>query len=375
MKKIFWGLQNLNLIGGTETVSVQLMNMLAPYYEIHLIVLSKIEGEINYHLDPRIKIIELNVPTRVGRFDQFYAQYKKERNWKEMLGLFKDTLDAFVFHRGKTRKMIASLMDDDSIYIGDALDSYLNAPKKGHVYFHFHFNEKEFFAPANRLGFFFSRKPEKFIFLTDSTREKVCKKKPRLKNKSVSIYNPTRFPSTLDLSYHGNSILFVGRFSEQKDPLFALEIAKSLHERSFPFKMKMYGEGHLEGAMRDFIKAHSLNEVEIIVGHPIKQEDFLNSDLILCTSRFEGFYLVKGEANACSRPVITTRWEGPIDEIFSAETDGWIINEKDPSLFAEKIIQVLTDEKLLMDAKKKAYEGSKRFSEEMILSKWREIFK
>lgn len=373
MKKIFWGLQNLNLLGGTETVSIQLMNMLCPYYEIHLIVLSKIEGPICYHLDPRIKIEELNVPTRVGRFDQYYAQYVKSKDWKGLFGLLKDTLDAFLFHRRRTRKRIESMMEEDSIYIGSALDSYLNAPKKRHVYFHFHFNEEEFFSFTNRFGFFLSRKPEKFIFLTDSTRNKICERKPRLRNKSVSIYNPIKFSPTLDLSYHMGTILFVGRFAEQKDPLLALKIAEVLHNRSFPFRMKMYGEGHLESEMRAFIKARSLREVEIITGHATTKEDFLHADMVLCTSRFEGYYLVKGEANACARPLLTTHWDGPIDELFDEAQDGWIIKRRDPSLFADKITEVLSSESYLLEAKRRAYEGSKRFSEDMILSKWKEI--
>ncbi len=375
MKKIFWGVQNLNLIGGTETVSIELMNMLCPYYDIHLIVLSKIEGKISYTLDPRIKIIELNVPTRVGRFDQYCAKYVKERNWKGLFGLFKDTLDAFAFHRNRVRKRIASLMDEDSIYIGSALDSYLNAPKKGHVFFHFHFNEKEFFSFANRLGFFLSRKPEKFIFLTASTMDRVCERKRSLRSKSTFVYNPIKLDPVLDLSYHQGTIVFIGRFSEQKDPLFALKIAKVLHDRSFSFRMKMYGEGHLEEEMRAFVTDAHLSEVEIIVGHATTKEDYLNADLVLCTSKFEGYYLVKGEANACSRPLITTKWEGPIAELFLDNQDGWVIQERNPSLFADKIIEFLSDESKLAEAKAKAFEGAKRFSKDVILSKWKEILK
>ena len=65
-------------------------------------------------------------------------------------------------------------MDCDSIYIGSALDSYLFAPKKVKVFYHFHFDEKQYFSFANRFGFCFSRKPDKTIFLAKSIEEKVA---------------------------------------------------------------------------------------------------------------------------------------------------------------------------------------------------------
>jgi hypothetical protein len=69
MKKLFWCIQQLDRFGGTETVSVQLMNLLCPYYDITLVCTSKLEGEVVYDLDPRLKVVYLDVPSEVGRFD------------------------------------------------------------------------------------------------------------------------------------------------------------------------------------------------------------------------------------------------------------------------------------------------------------------
>ncbi len=373
MKKLFWAIQNLTCIGGTETVSIKLMNLLCKDYEIHLICTSEIKGKIVYDIDPRIQIHSLGIPEEVGRFDQCFFSYCKKFQLGKVFRLIHETLSAYVYHRGRRKKLISSWMDDDSIYIGSAIDSYLLAPKKRRVFFHFHFDAKSFLGAVNQFSFRHSAKAEKYIFLTKATMDKVAEKKPKLKSKISYVHNPIRFSPKENYEYHGNKIIFVGRLTEQKDPLLALEVAKKLHADNFPFAMTVYGDGHLEAKMRDFVKANSLREVEIISHHQLTADDFLNSDLLLCTSAWEGFYLASGEANANSCPVITSRWTGPIDEAFTNGQSGWIIESRDPVDYAKKIEEVLSDKAMLKEAKKRAYQDSFRLGDDPIKKKWEEI--
>lgn len=366
MKKIFWAIQNLDCIGGTETVSIQLMNLLCDTYEIHLICTSKQEGKSAYFIDPRIQIHNLEIPSEVGRFDQCWAVY----DGKGRRRLLKETLSSYVFHRNKTRKLIASWIDEDSIYIGSALDSYLLAPKHKHVYYHFHFDPENYLACPMQMVFRHCSKPEKIIFLAKHVKEEVLKKKKKLSAKATYIYNPAKFQPQKDIAFHGGKILFVGRFTEQKDPMLALEIAKLLHEDSVSFHLTMYGEGHLEQAMREFVQSNRLSEVSIITGHSTTQEDYFASDFLLCTSTYEGWCLVKAEANACSRPVMTTHWDGPVEEVFDEKTDGWLMPSRDPKEFAKKIKEILSNPDQLLLQQEKAFEGSKRISNESIKKAW-----
>lgn len=375
MKKIFWGIQSLNGLGGTETVSIKLMNLLAGYFEIHLICSAKIEGDISYKIDPRIIVHSLNIPLKVLRFDETFLELKKSHHFLKILKLFHQELYEFFYTKNKKRKYIKSLMDSNSIYIGSALDSYLFAPKKVKVFYHFHFDAKQYFSFANRFGFCFSRKPDKTIFLAKSIEEKVLKKKKELLGKTTYIYNPIKFRPIFSDKLNNNSLIFVGRFSKQKDPMFALKIAKNLHDKNFKFSLKMYGEGNFYNEMVEFKNKNKLDEVEIILHHIVTQDDFVSSDLLLFTSIYEGFPLVIGEANASSCPVISTNWYGTINESIINKTNGFILDSKNEEDYGNKIIEVLTNKEELIKLKKSSFEYSKRLDDEAILKEWLDILK
>lgn len=373
MKKIIWCVQNLNHIGGTETVSIKLMNLLCPYYDIHLMCTAKIEGTPSYEIDPRIHIHSLNMSPEPGILDSEFSNLWHRGKIFKFLKLTHQCLSFFVYKRDKQRKIIQNLMDKDSIYIGTALDSYLFAPKEGRVFFHWHFNAKNYLAFSNQLIFSFLRKPEKTIFLSKTDLDIALKKKKSLKNKATFIYNPIRFTPKENLETYNHKIIFAGRFALQKDPLLALNIALELHKANFPFTLNMFGTGPLENKMRDFIKENNLKEVNIITGHRLSQDDFLANDILLCTSNHEGTVLINGEANASSLPVISTHWKGAFDEVFSPGKTGIVIENRDPKEFANTIIKLLSDKDKLIKAKKEAYKDSFKFSEEEIIKKWRNL--
>lgn len=372
MKKIFWAIQNLECIGGTETVSIDLMNLLVDTYEIHLVCSTRVEEKVNYHLDPRIIVHNLGVSPEISRFDQSWAEYGRSKQYGKRIKLLWMTFVEYVLHRNKRRKQIASWMGKDDIYVGSALDSYLNAPKGIKVFYHFHFSANNFFSFWNRLMFHFVAKPESFIFLTNETLKEVTAKKKKIK--AVAIHNPIKFDPVLSMSLHHHSLLFVGRFAEQKDPFLALNVAKCLHDERYSFTLTMMGEGHFLTQMNEFVKKNELSEVKIVTGHTTTREDYLAHDLLLCTSVHEGFCLVKNEANAASLPVVTSHWDGPIEEVFDRENDGFIIESRNPADYANKIKEMLSDEAKFKEMKKRAYESSLKTSPLKIKEQWISLF-
>ena len=80
-----------------------------------------------------------------------------------------------------------------------------------------------------------------------------------------------------------------------------------------------------------------------------------------------------GEANALSRPVVSSEFGPTIHEMVKEGENGWIIPSKDPKDYAEAIKNAFSDPKGFIEMKKKAYEHSLLYSEEKILAKWEEI--
>ena len=372
MKKIYWAIQSLDNAGGTEAVSVNLMNLLCPYYDITLVSNFEFEGKGIHKLDPRIKVECLGLPIEVSRFDQNAGKYGIRHPLK-MLKLVHKALWSFYFGVRKNRKRMASLMEEDALYIGSALDSYMFAPKGRKVLFHYHFDADKFFSFVEKWGRGHSRKPDGWVFLAKSIRDKVLSKRKSLQGKAFYVHNPIKFPLSDKMEYHDNAILFVGRFTAQKDPLLALAVAKELKARNFPFTLDMYGDGHLEEEMRKYIEANRLDNVRLVTGTPTTPEIYQAHDLFLFTSQYEGFGIVKGEANVNNLPVVSSRWKGPIDEVFADPRDGIIIDSRDPKDYADAIMKILETKEKALQSKADVHEAAKRLDDEAIIASWRSI--
>ena len=352
-------------------VTVDLANSLCDKYDITLVSTVKIDGEIPYKIDPRIKVISMGIPTRCERFDFLSKKYLSHFRIFSYLGLLLQEGWHFVLRRRHyAKKMEKRLLEEDATLICSSVDTYSLAPKKGRVFFHYHFDGKTFFGQDS---FFIkhSRKPDKFIFLSRTILEEITAKRPDLAKKSTYIYNPIRFESLLDTNYKNNTIVFVGRLAEQKNPLLALAIAEELKNRNFPFHLNMFGDGPIKNDVVQYHKDHQLEDVVTIHGFTNDvHKEILNSDFLLLTSRYEGFCLVMGEANALSRPWVTTDFGNSLNEQLVKDRNGIVINSENPSDFADAIIDLLSDKDRLANLKMTSYQESKKLSKDIIIPQW-----
>lgn len=371
-QRIYWWIQHLDEIGGTEMVSVDLANHLCDEFDVTLIVSSEIVKDPVYKLDERIKFVSLNIPHDVIRADQYAVEYKHNKQRGKRFKLFWNTFLTYTFKRGYYKRAVKKIIKKDpGVLICSSGDSYYFAPRGIKAIYHYHFNSRLFFSSGNKIIMSFSRKPNYSVFLSKTTLDIVSNKRKKIKDSSTYIYNPVRFEPTLDTINYGNRIIFVGRFVEQKNPLFAIEIAKFLKNKGLDFKLDMYGNGGLVFKMENLIKEYNL-EQNVFLHEPIPniKDELLHSDLLLVTSKYEGLVLVKAEANSMSTPVISTNWGDTVYEISKNGEDGFVIDSENAEDFANKIIEVLSNKNELISLKESSYESSKSFSYENIIPQW-----
>lgn len=377
MKKIYWQVQQINRIGGAEMVSIDLANHLSKDYDITLISTVKIEGDIPYHIEPTVTVTSWGIPKRIERVDVLTSKYLKHWRIFSLLALYCQVLYHYVLKRPiYMRRMQKKLLEDDAILICSAIDGYMLAPRKGRVFFHFHFDAPTFFRFDNRFVFKHYRKPDKFIFLTKVALDGVLEKMPELKDKAVYVHNPFRFFRVLNTNYHNNTIIFAGRFNTQKNPMLALRIAKELKDRNFPFVLRMFGDPIMKKEMDLYIEENHLEDVIELHGPSnYIHDEMLNSDILLLTSIYEGLPLVLAEANALSLPWVSSYWGPVIDEAFVDGKSGIVIRDGEVNSYANAIIGLLSDKEKLIEAKKNAFEQSINLSHEVIIPLWKEILK
>lgn len=372
MKKIYWCLQQLKNIGGTEMVTLQIISLLKDYYEIHLISFAPInKEEINYKIPEGVIIEDINFPPEISQFDINFNKKIKEKHFLKAFKLLFKTLNYYVFKRNKYRKIISKMMNKDDILVMASADIMVFAPKDRYLVQHFHFNSMLYYSLIQKVFRLLSRKPDFYIFLTEATRDNI-NKNHNFRNEV--IYNPCRFSKKENFEYNNNTLISVCRFEDQKDPMMLLKIAKELSDRNFSYTFNIFGSGSMKDKMLKYKEKYHLNNVNIISGVTDLVPYYSKSDLYIITSKFEGYPLTVIESTTLSIPVIWMEMSDPTSTIMINNENGFIIPKRDPKLFADKIIETLSNKEELQKLKERTIKTSDRFNIDLIKAKWISTF-
>lgn len=99
----------------------------------------------------------------------------------------------------------------------------------------------------------------------------------------------------------------VGRFNEQKNHRFLIDVFEKLHEMQPDTQLVLIGQGELEEEIRERVAQKGLTEAVSFLG---VRDDVIRlyqgMDLFLFPSLFEGLGIVLIEAQACGLPVLTS---------------------------------------------------------------------
>lgn len=132
-------------------------------------------------------------------------------------------------------------------------------------------------------------------------------------------------------------IAFLGRLTEQKDPLLAVATVAQLASEGY--HMEMIGGGEMEAAVRAEITRRGL-EGSVSISGAVKREEALarlrRAEAMLMTSKWEGLPVAVLEAMAIGVPAVAPRVSG-IPEIIEDGVDGVLIDSRDPADFAQGV--------------------------------------
>lgn len=368
MKRIFWFLQQLEYLGGTETATISITNLLCNKYEITLVVTAKEPSNIPYNINKKIKILYLNNEDN-SKIDEKILRFCSEKKYFKAFLLILKNIHFSLIGKYKYRNIIKKMTNDNDILIGSSLDNYLIIPKKRKYIYHYHYNFKFFKTFNERFMSLFYRKADKYVFLNEVIKNDISKKYKFYKNKSIFIQNPIKTKHFKNINYYNNSLVFLGRFAEQKNPLMLIEVAKILKENDFKFNLNLYGDGKLLNDIQKNIKKYNL-ENNVFINKPTTniEEVLMKTDLLLLTSLYEGTPLVINEAFSQSVPCITTNFGDSIKTCVPSNC-GLIIDDFDSKTYANNIMKLLNNKELYFKYRENAYNYSLSFSDEKIKEK------
>ena len=170
------------------------------------------------------------------------------------------------------------------------------------------------------------------------------------------------------------SVIFVGRFSKQKDVGCLLHIWKIIHCRYPDWYLYIYsGYGELQNVMLQEIQKMDAN---IIVPTPTADllDKYRECSVLLLTSIYEPFGLVLPEAMSCGLPVVAFDCPYGPKDIITDGLDGFLIEHRSIVDFVDKVCLLIEDEEKRVKMGQAGVKTSSRYDAHKIMPLWKDLF-
>ena len=169
-------------------------------------------------------------------------------------------------------------------------------------------------------------------------------------------------------------VIFVGRFSKQKDVGSLLRIWALVYQRHSDWSLHVYGGyGEEQESLLAEIKKM---DAGILVHDPTSDiiEKYKDNSILLMTSLYEPFGLVLPEAMSCGVPVVAFDCPyGPAD-IITDGVDGFLIRHRSIEDFANIVSLLMDNQELRTKMGMAGIKSSQRYDVSRIMPLWRELF-
>ena len=191
----------------------------------------------------------------------------------------------------------------------------------------------------------------------------------------ITMPNALTYYPAETASLDSRRVLAVGRLSPEKGFDRLLNIWSQVAP-SFPdWRLSIIGDGPDKDTL--VRQAHTLglfSSVEFLPSTPKIQEEYLKSSIFVMTSRYEGFPMVLLEAMAHGLPAVSYACKcGPAEIILDGK-DGFLVLDGDERNFADRLSLLMCDTALRTRMGQAAHNDIARFSEDRIMTRWREIY-
>ncbi len=174
-------------------------------------------------------------------------------------------------------------------------------------------------------------------------------------------------------------LLYIGKLEPRRNIIFLLDVLSQIVSKDENVRLIVIGKGESEYITECREKASALGILDKIMYCPQFENKFLCEmyrccDLFLFPTRYEIFGMVLLEAMYFGTPVLTT-YNGGSSTLIREGENGFIINQMNPDLWAEKIMEVLNNPALMERVGRKATETvMQSFTWDMLAPRFIELY-
>ncbi len=171
------------------------------------------------------------------------------------------------------------------------------------------------------------------------------------------------------------TVLWVGRYSEEKRPLDAVKIMEKVHSEVPDAVLHMVGEatGFISEEVRNYIKDHGLKNCVSIDGYSENVEKYYsNASVMLMTSRYEGMPIVMMESKAFGVPLVC--YDVLNVDMLRRPKGISVLPQSDIDGAARETVRLLCDDEYRSSMGKAARESAEELESFDITANWEKIF-
>lgn len=366
----------LALKGGIERVLIDKMNYLAnnSNYELFIITASQGTHPIAFPLSTKVKHIDLGLRLH-SKYDysfpkRFWVAQQLNRLFsaklKEMIQQIKP--DLLICTTLYFTKEAMSFQSSCKIIIESHENSFINSKIEHSIIKHYWNEAKQHKALVNLINI--SKKTDAFVVLTN----KEAIKWKGAKNVAVIPNMIETTPLEGEFSKK-RVVIAVGRLEEEKGYDLLLMAWKLVIARTTGWELHIYGEGSLKKRILEEIETSKLTEsIKIFPPTTEIRKRYAESELLVLSSKREGFGLVLAEAMVERTPCVSFNCPFGPSSIIKDQEDGILVENGNYQRFADAIIYLLENEEVRREMGKSAQKNILRFSKEIIGQKWESLF-
>ena len=366
----------LTIKGGADKIIIEKANYFVRHgYEITIVTESQMGRPLAFPLDSNVRHIDMeldfNEQYRHGSLRRLWIYLKLMSRYKKKLSavLMKENADIAITTLGRSIGILP-YVNDKSIKIGEAHTTKRNLRSlhlleyRGGIYkYAAKFLRWKMERDISHLKALVLLTPEDANDWSSTAKTHV-------------IPNPVTLIPSIFASLNNKQVLMVGRYNDAKGYDYLIDAWDIVHHRHPDWILNVYGSGELYDQVVKWISVKNLEET-IILHEPTSKimDKYLESSICVLSSRYEGFSLVIVEAMACGVPCVSfDSPHGPRNIIRNGE-DGILVEYLNSQALADGICCLIENVDLRKELGSNARRNVIRFSEDVVMKQWDELFK